>query len=254
MVNEALLQKLGLTNSEAKVYLALLKIGTFSSKGQILKETRTAPSKIYHVLDKLADKGLVSVIIKNNVKHFAAAPPTKIRDYITSKKQEITEEEKATEDLIPQLNKLYRNFREKTTAEVFLGRQGLETVYSSVLSDLKMNEPVYILGASAGTNTKETTQFFTKYSLRARSKNVQVKIIFNENSRKYVKAMEKETKITFDKRFLFKTTPVEIVIVRDMTGIVILKEEPVVVLIKDKETAESFITYFKELWNVAKKK
>ena len=32
-----------------------------------------------------------------------------------------------------------------------------------------------------------------------------------------------------------------------------LKEEPLVILIKDEETAASFIAYFKELWNIAKK-
>jgi len=31
------------------------------------------------------------------------------------------------------------------------------------------------------------------------------------------------------------------------------KEEPIVILIQDKETSESFITYFTELWEIAKK-
>ena len=53
------------------------------------------------------------------------------------------------------------------------------------------------------------------------------------------------------KRFLEKDSNVELVMWNDLTSIVILKEEPIIILIQDKETAESFITYFKELWEIA---
>ena len=65
--------------------------------------------------------------------------------------------------------------------------------------------------------------------------------------------MEKELKIKLNKKFLFKTTPVEIAITNNITAIIILKEEPIITLIHDKETAESFVTYFNELWKIAKK-
>ena len=39
----------------------------------------------------------------------------------------------------------------------------------------------------------------------------------------------------------------------DYTMIIILKEEPIIILIKDKETAKSFKSYFDFLWELAKK-
>src|SRR3989338_7705518 len=113
MAENELLQKLGLTDSEAKVYLALLKIGEFTSKGAILKEAKIAPSKIYYVLDKLMDKGLISTITKNNVKHFAAAPPARLNDYLEKKKQDFVEEEQTALKLLPKLELLYKSFQEK---------------------------------------------------------------------------------------------------------------------------------------------
>ena len=80
-----------------------------------------------------------------------------------------------------------------------------------------------------------------------------MKVIFNETARKYAATLESEAKITLDKKFLFKTTPVEVAVANDMTAIVMLKTEPLVILIHDKETAESFITYFEELWKIAKR-
>ncbi len=252
MAEKELLKKLGLTDSETKVYLALLKIGEFTSKGAILKEAKIAPSKVYHVLDKLMNKGLVSTIIKNNVKRFAAAPPTRLKDYLAFKKQELVSEEQVAEELLPRLEGLYKAFREKTTAEIFIGWQGMETVYSTLIAGLRKGETVYVLGASQGADPEKTKRFFLKYGLKAHLKGINVRVIFNENARKYNAEMEKEAKIKFNKKFLFKTTPVEIAVAKDVTAIVMLKTEPLVILIHDKETAESFTTYFEELWKIAK--
>ncbi len=46
------LEKIGLTNSEIKVYLSLLELGTVS-KGAIVKKSGIASSKIYEITDKL---------------------------------------------------------------------------------------------------------------------------------------------------------------------------------------------------------
>ncbi len=252
MAEQELLEKLGLAGSEAKVYLALLKIGEFATKGPILKETKIAPSKVYHVLDKLIAKGLVSTIVKNNVKHFAAAPPDRLKDYLDTKKRELMAEEKTAAELMPRLQGLYKTFKEKTTAEIFMGWQGMESAYYSILNGMKKGDEWYGLGASEGVNKEMTRQFFNKYGFKVHKKGIIARVIFNENSRKYAEKFEKETGIKLNKKFLFKTTPVEVAVANDVTAIVMLKAEPLVILIRDKETAQSFITYFEELWKIAK--
>ena len=72
-----LLKEIGLTDSEIKVYVALLEIGS-SSKGPIVDKSGVASSKIYELLEKLMQKGLVSQVIKSNVKYFEAAPPKRL--------------------------------------------------------------------------------------------------------------------------------------------------------------------------------
>ena len=202
MNEKELLQKIGLTESETKVYLALLKIGDFTSKGKILKEAKIAPSKVYHILNKLLDKGLVSTIIKNNVKHFAAAPPSRIQDYLLTKKQEIVEQEKTANSLLPKLEETYKSFQKESTAEIFKGWQGMETVYFTVINSCKSGETAYVLGASQGSDPEKTTKFFKKHGLKTLQKGIKVKIIYNENSRDYVKLLEKESGMKFNKKFL----------------------------------------------------
>lgn len=253
MEEKELLQKIGLTDSESKVYLALLKLGKFSQKGEILKHAKIAPSKIYHILDKLIDKGLASTIIKNNVKHFAPASPSRIKDYLATKHDEILEEQKTAEELLPKLEGLYESVKEKTTAEIFMGWKGMETAYTTVLTGLKKGETVFVLGASEGTYPEKTKRFYKKYSVKMKLRGLKSKIIFNEGSRDYVARAEKEANIKYNKRFLFENTTVEMFMANDVVAIVMLKEEPIIILIKDKDTTKSFITYFDALWKIAKK-
>ena len=78
---EKTLEEIGLTKSEIKVYLALLELGS-SQTGKIVQKSKAASSKIYEILEKLIQKGLVSYIIKSGIKHFEAAPPERIMDYL----------------------------------------------------------------------------------------------------------------------------------------------------------------------------
>jgi len=63
---ENILKEIGLTEGEIKIYLALLELGS-SSITSIIKRSGISGSKAYEVLDRLAKKGLVNFIIKNNI-------------------------------------------------------------------------------------------------------------------------------------------------------------------------------------------
>lgn len=247
-----LLKRIGLTDSETKVYLSLLRMGSMHTKTRIVKESKTSASKVYEILDKLMDKGLVSIIIKNNVRHYAAAPPSKIHTYLEHKKTQIEEEERLIKQLLPQLQHQYANVDKNTTAELFLGWKGLETVYSTMTETLKKSDEICILGASAGTAPEKTKRFFGKYAARAARKNLSIRALFNEDARSYIREMEQEYVFSISKRFMQKTTPVEILITRERIVIVILKDEPLAIVVKDVATAKSFKTYFDELWAIAR--
>ena len=78
------LEKIGLTNSEAKTYVALLKLGQ-TTAGPIVSEAKVTRSKIYDILERLKNKGLVSYITKKSTKHFSATSPENILHYLEEK-------------------------------------------------------------------------------------------------------------------------------------------------------------------------
>jgi len=250
-INYKFLRKIGLTESEIKVYLALLSL-VISSKGKLVKEARIAPSKIYDVTDKLIEKGLCSMIIKNGVKHFMAAPPIRIKDYLEKKREEIVREEDELKKIMPGLESYYNKLPKETRIELFVGWKGIETVYVSLLDLAKKNDEVNIIGAGTGKNERKLDRFYTKYGKIAFQKGLNVKVIFNENARDYIEKIEINIKKRYNKKFLFEHTPTELLMFKEFTSIIIRREEPLAILIKDKETSDSFRRYFHELWKIAK--
>ncbi len=251
-INTKLLEEIGLTGSEIKVYLALLKLG-LSQKGQILKESKIAPSKIYYVIDKLKEKGLASEIIKNNVKHFSPAHPSRINDYLRKKEIEIKEQEKSFNSLLPNLLDLQKQSKEETKVEVFVGWEGMLTAYRAIVDTSKKGESYYVFGAGKDPEEKKRSNFYIKHTKSLLKDKSKIKIIFDQSSREYVDKAERVLGFKYNKRFLYQKTPTEVTIHRDKVAIIIRKIEPIVILITDKETAQSFKTYFNELWKIAKR-
>jgi len=64
---EKILEGIGLTKGEVKVYLTLLKTGE-TTTGKIIDNSGLSSGKIYEILEKLIKKGLVAYIIKEKTK------------------------------------------------------------------------------------------------------------------------------------------------------------------------------------------
>jgi sugar-specific transcriptional regulator TrmB len=246
------LEKIGLTNSEIKVYLSLLELGTVS-KGAIVKKSGIASSKIYEITDKLIAKGLCNMILKDNIKYFSAASPSRIKEYLEQKKEEILTEEKIFSEILPQLESLQNHNRQETKVEVFIGWKGMDTAYGNLLALARSGEKVLIVGAGTSSEEEKLELFFTKYGRTAFEKKINVRVIFNESARTYVKKIEDNIGFQYTKKFLFKNTPTELTLFRDTVLLAIRRAEPIVILIHDSQTAESFKNYFQELWKIASK-
>ena len=249
MMEMKILEEIGLTNSEIRVYIALLKLGT-ASKGPLVKESGITSSKIYEVTDKLIEKGLVSYFLKNNVKYFRAAQPSRIRDYIREKKQRLTQQEKEADKIIPLLNQNFPIINEENKAEVFEGWKGLETVFEDIIKTLKAGEEDLSFGASSGEDPQKSRFFYDKYLNKTHEKGIKIRTIMNAVSKEYFKS-SKAKKSHVKVKYLDQTTPSEINIYANKTVIIILKKKPLAVLIKGKEVADSFKQYFETMWKIA---
>jgi len=86
-----MLKELGLSIQEERVYAALLSLGTTTS-GPLCKEANITSSHVYHVLDQLIAKGLVSFQEKNTRKQFFVSPPEVAQTMFDRRLEQLEEE------------------------------------------------------------------------------------------------------------------------------------------------------------------
>ncbi len=251
MNTETILEDIGLTKNEIKIYMALLELGS-TKTGQLIKKTELHTSKVYDGLERLANKGLVTHVIIANTKHFKAVNPNRLIDFLEDKQKIIAEQEKQIKQILPALQLKQQLAGDDTEAEIFQGWRGMETVYKLMRDTLKKGDMNYVFGASKGEDEEQVRTFFNKHAQLLYQKKVQQKIIFNESARGNIAVSVKTPKYCKIKH-MQNTTPAEINIWKDNTMIVILTKKPTVVLIKNPKVADSFRKYFEIMWLIAKK-
>jgi sugar-specific transcriptional regulator TrmB len=245
------LEEIGFTRSEIKVYLALIELGE-STVGNIVKKSGVASSKIYELLEKLMEKGIVSTYIKANRKYFQAANPKRLKDYIEQRKKELHETGKEIEDMIPLLSEKFLAHAKETEVELFKGYRGVETVFRDMIRELKKGDEFLVCGGGDSPTENERTKWFFEKIHRQRSeKGIVLRIILSEARRKSMK------QITLfpctNQRYTDVGTPSTTNIYGDTTILLIMSPYPAAIRIRNKQITETYRKYFEELWTRAKK-
>lgn len=243
------LQELGLTKGEANVYLALLKIGS-STIGPIAKESKIAYSKIYEVLQRLINKGLVSYNLRNKTKHFTAVSPTRLKDFLKSKEEKIKESYKILDSLLPNLEKL-KDSKEVQTAEIFLGFNGLKTAYELLLKDADKKFPLCFFYVHDEKFAELANDFYKREFLYFREKGIKLRGI---STYEYKKSRHfHKTPKFIELKFVNFPLPSTIDIFGNKILLTTWSNSPFVCLIESKEIAENFRKYFDIIWKISKK-
>lgn len=248
-----ILKKIGLTESEKKVYITLLELGD-STRGTIVNKSEITGSKVYEILEKLQNKGLVSIYLKNKVKHFKPTNPTQILNYLEKKREEILSIEKQTKDILPTLLAKYNSSKENQEVELISGMKGLEMIFREQVDLLKKGETCYVIGGTKGMDEDEVIAFFRKIHVMREAKKIKSKMLFNSPLRKTYKNFypKKEFPGT-NTRYIEHSSPVAINVYKNRTVIIIFGSGITSIYIKSQDVANSFGEYFNLLWKSSKK-
>ena len=244
-----ILEEIGLTKSEALVYLALTELGP-SSTGKIVQKSGVASSKIYEILDKLELKGLVSHVIKTGVKEFEAAPPEMILDYINEKEVKIKREKQKAEKFVSILKSRMNLIGKVQEATIYRGMKGLRTVFYDCIKSMKPGDTVYVMGVPS--RSPKVNRFFVMWNKFRAKHNIKFKIMFDESARGELQTLPENSPLS-EIRFMPEgvVTPAGINISGENTIIFPAEseEDPLAILIRSKAIADSFRAQFELLWN-----
>lgn len=252
MFEENVLENLGFTKSEIKVYTSLLELG-LSKKKEIVSKSKIASSKVYEVLDKLKQKGLVTEIIINKIKHFKPANPNSILDHIKNLKEDLNSKEQKIKQELQRFENLVSKSKKETNAEIFFGWKGLNSLYIEILNELNENDENFVIGASSGKDKEKTKRFYSIINKKLRVKRLKLNILFGTNEEKYAKEIQSKGGLKYTKvKFLPFSFSTEMNIFKDNVAIIILTKDPVGILIRNENFAKTSKEYFNSLWKIAK--
>lgn len=247
-MNEQLLEEIGLTKGEIKVYLTLLKLGE-TTTGKVIEEAQISSGKIYEILDKLIKKGLVSYIVKEKTKYFSPASPNRILDYMHEKEKDLSQKEQELLKELPSLIAIEKAGKKSYETNLFKGFKGIQTAIFEALEDLNSKDEVLTMGVRSSKEEKYNI-LWKRWHIERINKKITCKMIFSDRNTEYFKAFSK-MKFT-EVRVLTGITPSAIDIMGERVLIFTYGEEQSCLSIKNPEIAQSFRTFFENLWGVAK--
>jgi len=234
---EKVLLESGLSEGEAEVYLALLKLGSVPVS-KIKEETNLHRTTIYDFLDKLLNKGLVNYVVKNNIKFYKATHPNKLLDYVKEKEENIKE-------ILPKLKELAEFDRGELKVEVYKGREGFKTVLND---QLRFGGELLAFGVDESKFKERFPILLEQYFKKEEEKGMRERLLASEEAEFIYK--KKTTNYRFISKEFFNPTPS--IVYGNNVGFIIW--EPFnVIIIENAELADSFRKYFEMLWRIAKK-
>ena len=240
------LHEAGLTDGEAKVYLALLELGS-STTGPIVHKSGIARSIIYQILARLMDKGIVSSIIKEKTSYFQAAEPGRLLEYLDERERMLKKSRENVQALLPQLL-LLRKSTTQSAATLYTGLRGIRTAHEHTYEKLRRGEEYVYLGVPAQQPEEQHSYWMKDHLLRIKA-GITCRLFFNQDTDPEI-LRNRNSYAGAEARLMPADiiTPAQLLIYKDTTVIQIQKPDPIAVEIINQPIADSFKAYFEEYW------
>ncbi len=230
------LRALGLTEIEEKVYLTLLEEGP-SLAGHVSRKSGIHRRMVYDATERLIKKGLISYIIKNNRRLFEAVDPDRLLQLVQEHEAEIKK-------VLPQLKLTHSLSKEKQETMFFKGHAGVKSIFED---QIREGKELLILSGSPIAREMYPA-YFHWFDERRKQKRIKVKILVED------KKQFKNLPLSEVKQLSLGNPSTSTNIYGDKVAIIYWhKDKPFVVMIKQKEIAQAYRSYFDVLWKSAKK-
>ncbi len=230
----------GLSENEAKVYLAALELGE-TSVYRLAKKSGVKRTTTYLAVESLKEKGLISAFQKNGVTICYAENPKKLTDMLENKK-------KALDKVMPELLAFTNLIDKKPKIKYFEGKESYKEVFNDVLK--------YPNTEMLGTfNEKfwDYENFFTGYFMpKRKEKKIWARILFQDNPD--LRNLKREEQTHFFQSKLvpgdkFKVEIEMVVYGNNKVGFVSYDEE-MAIIIESQKIYNTQKSFFETIWNL----
>lgn len=235
------LEDLGLTATEIKIYLALLKCGS-SKAGELIRLTGIQNSVMHLTLGRLVAEGFASYIFRGQIKIYQPASPERLMQIADSRRIRL-------QALIPQLQGMQKEL-DLPEAEIYEGLNGLRNMCFKLIENAEQGDDFLFFGFSCTNKIweKDVYKFYREYSDIRLGRGLKLKGIAHQNMHKrFVDNKWPHSNI----RFVNYPTLVNMSVCRNRVIIVPWKDKQVSFLITSQAFADNIRDYFGEAWKAA---
>lgn len=239
-MDTSVLEGIGLSQTEIKVFITILELGE-SKAGKIIKKCHLQSSSVYNAINSLIERGFISYIKKSQVKYYKAADPESILDYIDLKKREYLK-------ILPELKeKQNREYNEGV--EYFKSSKGIKTIFLQMIKDSKKGDIMRSFSLENPEEYKKAREdVFRAIKQILKEKKITIKGMFHEKNRY---APTKSSRM--QKRYINFPMPPNTMVLNDKVAIISWSEDPSGILIHSKDIAQKYKEFFEHLWKIGKK-
>ena len=237
---EQTLKELGLSENEAKVYLANLELGATTVQ-EVARKSGVKRTTIYTLLDALKQRGLLAEYRKGVKTYLVAEDPQRLE-------RVLQEREDKLKAALPELRSLYNLSPSKPKVRFYEGREGIKQVYQDTLDEGK--EIRCFVGWQS--MVKAMPDYWSSYIAERVKRGIWVRALADrsEESKHYQAQGEKELR---ELRFLpegarpFNT---EVNIYGNKVAMLTFGKEVIGVIIESEDIANTWRMVFEVIWNV----
>lgn len=178
------LKDLGLSENEAKVYLASLSLGPST----ILKIAKTAEIKrttVYSLIESLKQKGLINIEVRGFKKLFAAENPEKLENILEERRKKL-------KSSLPEFLALYSLKGGESIIKYYEGLVAVKSIYEELLKDVKPHEDYLVITHQQQWHDLDP-EYFQKFTQRRAKLNIKIRMLMQDS--KIAREFKKNEKI-----------------------------------------------------------
>lgn len=177
----------GITPTEERVYLELLKLGE-TGMGDIIKRTGLHRGTVYNSINQLTEKGFVSFTDKNGTRYYRISGKKIFEEIVLENKKNVETDFLKVEQLFKEMSEKNSN-KEDHKVETFLGAGAFKTIFLEMYDECKEKKIEYLFQGRGGEMKEAVGESFYDYIENMRTEmGVKCRLILEEkfrNSQEY---------------------------------------------------------------------
>lgn len=238
------LQHLGLSEKEAKVYLASLELGPETAQNLAKKAAINRPTA-YVQIESLKQRGLMSETQKGKKTLYSAESPRQLSSLLNSLEKELAYKKSEIHKVLPALTQLFESAGERPKVRFYEGEEGIRAVEEDFLR-VKNKK---IQGFVNMDRLRELFPNHSDYSKRRIAKKIRSQVIYTQKGGA-LPAMSDPAKLREARYITPDKFPIsaDITIYDNKVALVPYKVNPIVAIIENNEIADTMRALFFLIW------